>query len=261
MYPGINGKVAMVTGGATGMGREVSLALGKNGATVMVTTGHNRSGAQKTVDLITSSGGVASCLQCNVKDESQVQTMINQTVQRYGKLDLAFNNAGVGPDGVRLPFRRLTDLPIEDFDQVVDTNFKGVFLCMKHELIQMQRQRSGVIVNNGSIGGLKMAPEFGAYGPSKAAVIAMTRTAALENAAIGIRVNVVCPGPTEGTELMKNSLASNPEEENTLKSGVIPMKRQGTTDEVAKAVLWLFSDDSSFTTGQVVSVDGGMAAM
>ena len=251
----------MVTGAATGMGRAVSLALGKNGAKVMVTTAHNRNGAQETVGSIRSLGGIARCLQCDVKDEAQVQTMIKQTVQRYGRLDLAFNNAGIGPDGVRLPFRRLNDLSIEDFDQVVDTNFKGVFLCMKHELIQMQRQRSGVIVNNSSIGGLKMAPGFGAYGPSKAAVIAMTRTAALENAAVGIRVNAVCPGPTRGTELMKNSLASNPDEENTLKSGIIPMKRLGSTDEVAKAVLWLFSDDSSFTTGQVICVDGGMAAM
>jgi len=261
MYPGIKGKVAVVTGGATGMGRAVSLALGKNGAKVMVTTGHNRKGAQETVDLIKALGSVASCLQCDVTDEDQVQRMVSQTVERYGKLDLAFNNAGVGPDGVRLPFRALTKLSIKEFDTVVDTNFKGVFLCMKHELIQMQKQKSGVIVNNGSIGGLKMAPEFGAYGPSKAAVIAITRTAALENAAAGIRVNVVCPGPTMGTELMKNSLATNPEEENTLKSCVIPMKRLGTTAEVAKAVLWLFSDDSSFTTGQVVSVDGGMAAM
>ena len=125
----------------------------------------------------------------------------------------------------------------------------------------MQKHKSGVIVNNSSVGGLKMAPGFGAYGPSKAAVIALTRLGALENAAFGIRVNVVCPGPTRGTELMKNSLATNPGEENALKSHIIPLGRLGTTDEVSRAVLWLFSDDSSFTTGQAVSIDGGMAAM
>lgn len=260
MYPGIEGKVAVVTGGATGMGRAVSLALGQNGAKVVVSTGHNRKGAEDTVALIRQLGGEAAYWPCDVTAEDQVENLIRQTVEIFGGLDLAFNNAGVGPDGVRLPFRKLTELPVDEFNRVVDINFKGVFLCMKHELLRMQKQGSGVIVNNASIGGLKMAPGFGAYGPSKAAVIAITRTAALENAANGIRVNVVCPGPTLGTELMKNSLATNPEEENMLKSHIIPLGRLGTTDEVAKAVLWLFSDDSSFTTGQVISVDGGMAA-
>ena len=261
MYAGIKGKIAVVTGGATGIGRDVSLALGRNGAKVVVSTGHNRLGAEETVDMIQQSGGDAVYLSCDVTDEGQVEDLIRETVGRFGQLDLAFNNAGVGPDGVRLPFHELTELPIEEFDKVVDTNFKGVFLCMKHELIEMQKQKSGVIVNNGSVGGLKMAPKFGAYGPSKAAVIALTRLGALENAALGIRVNAVCPGPTMGTELMKNSLATNPGEEEALKSHIIPLGRLGTTDEVARAVLWLFSDDSSFTTGQVISVDGGMAAV
>ena len=260
MYPGIKGKVAVVTGGATGMGRAVSLALGKNGARVIVSTGRNRKGAEETVEMIRQSGGEAAYLPCDVTSEDQVENLVRQTVDNFGKLDLAFNNAGVGPDGVRLPFRKITELPVEEFDKVVDTNFKGVFLCMKHELIQMQKQRSGVIVNNGSIGGLKMAPNFGVYGPSKAAVIAITRTAALEIAATGIRVNVVCPGPTTGTELTKNSFATNPGEEEALKSHIIPMGRIGTTDEVTQTVLWFFSDDSSFTTGQAISVDGGMAA-
>jgi NAD(P)-dependent dehydrogenase (short-subunit alcohol dehydrogenase family) len=225
-----------------------------------VSTGHNREGAEETVEMIRQSGGEAAYLPCDVTSEDQVENLVRQTVDSFGKLDLAFNNAGVGPDGVRLPFRKTTELPVEEFDKVVDTNFKGVFLCMKHELIQMQKQRSGVIVNNGSIGGLKMAPNFGAYGPSKAAVIAITRTAALENAASGIRVNVVCPGPTTGTELTKNFFAAIPGEEEALKSHIIPMGRLGTTEEVTKTVLWFFSDDSSFTTGQAISVDGGMAA-
>jgi NAD(P)-dependent dehydrogenase (short-subunit alcohol dehydrogenase family) len=261
MYMGIQDKVAVVTGGATGMGRAAALALAGAGARVVVSTGRNVAGAEETVKMIKSTGGEGCFFQCNVTDEGQVENLVKQTVDRYGSLDLAFNNAGVGPDGVRLPFRKLSELPLDEFDRVVDTNFKGVFLCMKHELVQMQKQGGGAIVNNSSVGGLKMAPGFGAYGPSKAAVVALTRAAALENAAAGIRVNVICPGPTVGTELMKNSLATNPEEENALKSHVIPMKRLGTTDDISEAVLWLLSDASSFTTGQVLSVDGGMVAM
>jgi NAD(P)-dependent dehydrogenase (short-subunit alcohol dehydrogenase family) len=227
----------------------------------VVSTGRNVAGAEETVEMIKGRGGEGCFFQCNVADEGQVENLVKQTVDLYGSLDLAFNNAGVGPDGVRLPFRKLSELPLDEFDKVVDTNFKGVFLCMKHELIQMQKQGQGAIVNNSSVGGLKMAPGFGAYGPSKAAVVALTRAAALENAADGIRVNVICPGPTVGTDLMKNSLATNPEEENILKAHVIPMKRLGTTDDISEAVLWLLSDASSFTTGQILSVDGGMVAM
>ncbi len=261
MYPGIKDKVAVVTGSATGMGRAVALALAEAGARVVVTTGHNLAGAGETVEMINSIGGEARFFRCDVTDEGQVENLIQQTVAHFGRLDLAFNNAGVGPDGVRLPFRKLSELPLDEFDRVVDTNFKGVFLCMKHELIQMQKQGRGAIVNNSSIGGLKMAPGFGAYGPSKAAVIAITRTAALENAASGIRVNVICPGPTIGTELFDNCLAAKPDEEEVLKSHVIPMKRLGTTDDISNAVLWLLSDASAFTTGQILSVDGGMVAM
>jgi NAD(P)-dependent dehydrogenase (short-subunit alcohol dehydrogenase family) len=144
------------------------------------------------------------------------------------------------------------------WDKVIDTNMKGTFFCLKHELIQMQKQQKGSIVNTASIGGLKMAPNFGAYGPSKAGVIALTQLAAIENAKNGIRVNVVCPGPTTGTDLMSNTLATNPEEENLLKEHVIPMGELGTAEDVARAVVWLSSDQASHTTGQSFSVDGGM---
>lgn len=258
---GITDKVAVVTGGATGIGRFTAIELAKAGAKVAVVTGHNISGAEDTVKIIRENGGEAISVMCDVSDEKQVEDMVKAVVDKYGSLDLAFNNAGVGPDGVRFPFGPLTELSIENFDEVVNTNFKGVFLCLKHELIQMKEQGFGAIVNTASIGGLKMAPGFGAYGPSKAAVIALTKTAALENAAAGIRVNAVCPGPTLGTELMKNTMSNNPNEEKALTSGIIPMAKLGSTEEVAKAVLWLLSDDSSFTTGQSLSVDGGMAAM
>jgi NAD(P)-dependent dehydrogenase (short-subunit alcohol dehydrogenase family) len=137
-------------------------------------------------------------------------------------------------------------------------NLKGVFFCLKHELIQMQKQGGGAIVNNASIGGLKMAPNFGAYGPSKAGVVALTKLAAMENAKAGIRVNVVCPGPTLGTDLMANTLSTDPGEEAALKEHVIPMGKLGQAQDVARAVVWLCSDMAGHTTGQTLSVDGGM---
>lgn len=261
MVSGISGKVALVTGGATGIGRATAIALAECGAKVAVATGRNRQGAEDTVRKIEKLGTEGVFVQCDVTDEAQVKNMVKTTVDRFGRLDFAFNNAGVGPDGVRIPYGPLTELTLENFDKVVNTNFKGVFLCLKHELRQMMLQKSGSIVNNASLGGLKMVPGFGAYGPSKAAVVAITRTAALEHAAGWIRVNVVCPGPTLGTDLMKNTLSVKPEEEENLTSHLIPMARLGSTNDVAKAVLWLFSDDASYITGQAFSVDGGMSAM
>lgn len=261
MYKGISNRVAVVTGGATGMGRITSIELAKAGAKVVVTTGHNITGAEDTVKIIRENGGEAIFVKCDVSDEDQVKNMVKVAVEKYGSLDLAFNNAGVGPDGVRFPFGFLTELSVENFEKIVNTNFKGVFLCIKHELIQMKKQGNGVIVNTASVGALKMAPGFGVYGPSKAAVVALTKIAAIENAAAGIRVNVVCPGPTVDTDLMKNTFYTNPNEEKILTTGIIPMARLAKSEEVAKGVLWLFSDEASFITGQVLSIDGGMSAM
>ena len=177
---------------------------------------------------------------------------------KYGRLDCAFNNAGIGPDGVRMPYESLTEISEKTWDLVVDVDMKGVFLCLKYELLQMQKQGFGAIVNTASIGGYKMAPGFAAYGPAKAAVIALTEMAALENASYGIRVNAICPGPTMGTELTKNSLSTNPHEEAMLKEHVIPLKKLATTKEVTNAVLWLCSKEASHTTGQKLFIDGGM---
>lgn len=157
-----------------------------------------------------------------------------------------------------MPYESLTEISEKTWDLVVDVDMKGVFLCLKYELLQMQKQGFGTIVNTASIGGYKMAPGFAAYGPAKAAVIALTEMAALENAAFGIRVNAICPGPTMGTELTKNSLSTNPHEEAMLKEHVIPMKKLATTNEVVNAVLWLSSDQASHTTGQKIFIDGGM---
>lgn len=260
MAADIQGKVALVTGGATGMGRAAALEFARLGAMVAVVTGSNVAGGQETVRMIEEAGGEAIFVQCNISRESDVAAMVAAVVEKWGRIDCAFNNAGVGPDGVRIPYGPLTELTEEIWDKVMNVNLKGTFFCVKHEIIQMRKQGKGTIVNNASIGGLHMAPNFGAYGPSKAGVIALTKLAALENGKAGIRVNVVCPGPTLGTDLMANTLATDPGEEAALKEHVIPMGKLGTAEDVARAVIWLSSDLSGHTTGQALSVDGGMNA-
>lgn len=260
MAADIKGKVALVTGGATGMGRAAALEFASLGAKVAVVTGSNVKGGQETVRMIEEQGGEAAFFQCNISKEADVEAMVAAVVAKWGRIDCAFNNAGVGPDGVRIPYGPLTELSEEIWDKVMNVNLKGTFFCLKHEIIQMRKQGKGAIVNNASIGGLKMAPNFGAYGPSKAGVIALTKLAAIENAKAGIRVNVVCPGPTLGTDLMANTLSTDPGEEQALKEHVIPMGKLGTAQDVARAAVWLCSDLSGHTTGQTLSVDGGMHA-
>ncbi len=253
-------KVVIVTGAATGIGRETAMAFAAEGAKVVVVTGHNKAGGEATVDAIRAAGGEASFVQCDVSDEAQVKAMVEKTVEIYGRLDCAFNNAGIGPDGVRVPFYGLTELPVELWDKTMAVNARGVFLCMKHEIPAMLKNGGGAIVNTASVGGLRMAPGFGAYGPSKAAVVAVSRTAALEFARQGIRVNVVCPGPTMGTELMKNSMESGSDASAGGDDGLpIPLGKMGQTADIANAVLWLCSEKAGHITGHALSVDGGMA--
>lgn len=262
MTESLRGKVALITGGASGIGRKTAVMLGGCGAKVAVVTGNNVKGGEETVEEIRKAGGEAIFIQCDIADEAQVKAMIDKTVGAFGSLDFAFNNAGIGPDGVRIPFAPLTEFKTEDFDSIVRTNLHGVFLCLKYELLQMKKQgRGGSIVNTSSVGGIRMVPGFGAYGPSKAAVNAITQTAALENGEFGIRVNCVCPGPTTGTILMDNNLSANPDPDAEKHMGdMIPLKKVGTTEDIARAVLWLFSDWAGHTTGQILSVDGGLHA-
>ncbi len=254
----ISGKVVLITGGATGMGYATAREFASLGAKVIVTTGHSIAKGEAVAQEIRDNGGDAIFLPCDISSEESVKACIDAIVEKYGRLDCAFNNAGVGPDGVNIPYGPLTEWSVENWDKVMNTNLRGLFFCLKYELMQMQKQGKGAIVNTASIGGLKMAPNFGAYGPSKAGVIALTRTAATENAKNGIRVNVVCPGPTLGTQLMANTLATDPMEETILKERVIPMGKLGTAEDVAHAVVWLCSDYAGHTTGQAFSIDGGM---
>jgi len=260
METGIKGKVAVITGGASGIGKTTAVALAKEGAKIVIVTGHSVKAAEETVREIKALGQEAIFVQCDVTNESQVEAMVKKAVDEFGRIDIAFNNAGVGPDGVTIPFSPLTDLTESDWDTVLDTNLKGVYLCLKHELRQMKKQRSGIIVNTSSTGGLHMMPNFGGYGPSKAGVIALTKIAALENKEYGIRVNVVCPGPTKGTGMSDRLLSSM---EKGAADGAPPggedmASIMGTTGDVSNVVVWLCSDQASFIDGNVLSVDGGL---
>jgi NAD(P)-dependent dehydrogenase (short-subunit alcohol dehydrogenase family) len=261
MFEDLGGKVAIVTGGASGIGRAAALKLGALGAKLIVATGRNRPGGEEVVRLIEAAGGEAAFVQCDVSVEDDVKRLVDAAVGAYGRLDLAFNNAGIGPDGIRIPYGPLAETSAADFDAIIATNLRGVFLCLKYELLQLTKQGGGgAIVNTSSVGGLRMAPGFGAYGPSKAAVNAITQTAALEYGPAGIRVNAVCPGPTLGTGLMSNSLSADPGAESRLEQ-IIPLRKFGSVEEVADSVIWLLSEASGHTTGQWLSVDGGMHAM
>ena len=258
--PRMQDRVALVTGAASGIGRVTARRFAREGARVIVATDRNIPGAEETVRLIREGGGEALFVRCDVSREEDVEAMVARAVEAYGSLDYAFNNAGIGPDGIRIPVVSIVDCPVALWDRTIDVNLKGVFLCMKYEIQQMLKQEYGSIVNTSSVGAFKPLPGFAAYGASKTGLIGLSKVAALEVATSGIRVNVVCPGPTERTRLMENLTSARPgERERTLK--VIPMHRMAQPEEVAEAVLWLCSDASSFVTGHVMSVDGGMTSV
>ena len=257
MFEEFKGKVLFVTGAASGMGRAVAVRFGSLGCKVAVAARRPDAG-EETVRLVKEAGGEAIFVSCDVSSDESVKAAIDTTVATFGSLDYAFNNAGCGADGVHIPFVPRTEVTEGDWDKVIDTNLKGVFHCLKYELLQMQKQGGGAIVNTASIGGLKMAPMFGAYGPSKAGVIAITQTAAVENAKAGIRVNVICPGPTDGTNLMADSVAAGSQDTDFLVSHVIPMGKLGTTQDVADSVVYLCSNMSGHVTGMALPVCGGM---
>jgi NAD(P)-dependent dehydrogenase (short-subunit alcohol dehydrogenase family) len=255
----MQGKIALVTGGASGIGRVTAQAFAREGAKVTISTDANIQGAEETVRLIKEAGGEATFIKCDVSRAQEVEAMVRKSVEIYGFLDYAFNNAGIGPDGKRIPVFPIVDCPEEIWDRMLDVNLKGVWLCMKYEIKQMIKQRHGVIVNTSSVGALRPIPGFGPYAASKGGLIVLSKTAALECAPFGIRVNVICPGLTARTKLAENISSANPEErEQMLKT--VPMARMGEPEEVAEAVIWLCSDSASFVTGNVMSIDGGLAA-
>lgn len=270
MVTGISGKVAVVTGGASGIGRAAALAFAREGARVVIVTARSIARAEEVVKQIRAEGGEAMAVLCDVSSEHEVEDMVARTVADYGSLDFAFNNAGVGPDGVTIPFAPLTEVTEADWNAVVDTNLKGVFLCMKHELKQMRKQKAGVIVNTSSTAALQAKACFGAYSPAKAAINSVSKMAALENKDLGIRVNVVCPGPIKDTGMsdrmlsaMKNKGPAGLSSDRSVSAPPAPpggdlTAVMGVPDDVARVVIWLCSDEASFVNGNVLSVDGGL---
>jgi NAD(P)-dependent dehydrogenase (short-subunit alcohol dehydrogenase family) len=253
------GRVALITGGASGIGRATALIFAREGASVIVSTDSNIEGGEETVRLIKDAGGEACFVRCDVSRSHEVEGLVDKAVETYGGLDYAFNNAGVGPDGGRMPVVHVADCPEEIWDRTIDINLKGVFLCMKYEIRQMLKRKFGAIVNTSSVGALKAVAGFAAYDASKCGLLGLTRAAALECATSGIRINVLCPGPTDRTRLMESITRYHPEERDHFNS-VIPMQRLAEPEEMARVVTWLCSGAASFITGCTLPVDGGMCA-
>jgi NAD(P)-dependent dehydrogenase (short-subunit alcohol dehydrogenase family) len=248
----VEGKVALVTGGASGIGRATALTFAREGAKLVIAD-MNEDGGQQTVHLITEKGGEAIFVRTDVSKAVEVQALISQAVETYGRLDCAYNNAGIA-GGVRA---RTADYPEDRWHQVIAVNLTGVWLCMKYEIPQMLHQGGGTIVNTASAAGLVGSRGTAAYVASKHGVVGLTKTAALEYAQQGIRVNCVCPGWIQ-TPMTARGL-SDPEQ----KAQIVvrePIGRVGTPEEVAETVVWLCSDAASFVTGHAMSVDGGLVA-
>lgn len=243
-------KAAIVTGGSFGIGRAAAIAFAERGARVMIADWVEDN---ETIDLIRSIGGEALFFKCDVADETNVRIMVETTVNKFGRLDFAFNNAGV--EGVSAPTHECTE---ENWNRTIGVNLKGIWHCLKHEIPVMLRQGKGAIVNNASIAGLVGFPGIPAYVASKHGVIGLTKNAALEYVRQGIRVNVVCPGVIK-TPMIDRFTGKNKEVEKQFENQE-PIGRMGRPEEVAEAVMWLCSDSSSFVTGHSMAVDGGWTA-
>jgi NAD(P)-dependent dehydrogenase (short-subunit alcohol dehydrogenase family) len=252
------GKIALVTGGGSGIGQATALAFSKEGAVVIVADISVDRG-EETVKLIEKANGEAFFIQCDVSQAAQVESLINATIGKYGQLNYACNNAGIAE--TQILSKRL-DYPEANWNKLISVNLTGTWLCLKYEIRQMLKQQKGAIVNMASIVGLVGEKgESGAYSASKHGVIGLTKTMAINYATQGIRVNAVCPGGVE-TPLMLNFLAQEEGKElvDKLLINQTPMKRLGKPEEVAETVIWLCSDAASFVTGHAMVVDGGYMA-
>jgi NAD(P)-dependent dehydrogenase (short-subunit alcohol dehydrogenase family) len=247
------GKVALVTGGTVGIGQATAIAFAQAGASVIV-AGRRQSEGEVTLQKIKEVGGNGIFIKMDVTQEADVKAMVEGAIAAFGRLDFAFNNAGAfGETPV------LVEQTQEEYDRIMDVNVKGIWLSMKYEAAQMLKQGAGVIVNNSSGFGLVGAGSAPLYAASKHAVIGLTKSAALEFAQSGVRVNAVCPGVISETEMHSNSVGASEQVRDYMLS-VHPVGRFGKPSEIASAVLWLCSDGAAFVTGQAIAVDGGYTA-
>ncbi|MDY7538573.1 SDR family oxidoreductase [Undibacterium sp. RTI2.1] len=246
-------KSVLVTGAASGIGRAAALAFAKAGAKLTIAD-IDVVGAEETQAMISFAGGTVRFVKTDISKAAEVESLIAGIVNAYGRLDCAFNNAGI-----EIEHHALADSDEASFDKIMNVNVKGVWLCMKYEIKQMLQQGGGTIVNTASVAGLVGAPMQPIYAASKHAVVGLTKTAAAEYGRAGIRVNAVCPGVIR-TPMMDNAIAREPRREKMIQK-LHPIGRIGEASEIANAALWLCSDLSSFVTGHQLAVDGGLTAI
>jgi NAD(P)-dependent dehydrogenase (short-subunit alcohol dehydrogenase family) len=245
----LGGKVAFVTGAASGIGRATALAFAREGANVVVAD-IDRRGNQDTAGMIEDLGGLALAVVCDVTRSEDVQTSLNTTVERFGRLDYAFNNAGAE----QRP-KLTVDITEEEWDRIITINLRSVFLCLKYEIPLMLQHGGGAIVNTSSGAGIKVFGRGAAYAAAKHGVVGLTKDAALDYASSNIRINAICPGIID-TEMMDRFTGGTPEDRDRVIAQE-PIGRMGRPDEIAATVVWLCSDAASFVTGHAMVVDGG----
>lgn len=248
----LKGRVAIITGGNSGIDRATALLFAREGAKVVV-AGRNAARGKKVVDEITEHGGRAIFVKTDVSKSSDARAMVEKTIATFGRVDILFNNAALSPVGTVLTTSE------KEWREVIDTNINGTFLCTRYALPHMIKQKRGVIINTGSINSLMAMRDEAAYDASKGGVLMLTRATAMDFAKDNVRVNCICPGAIE-TPMLRDipSKAPNPKEAEAELARKHTLGRIGDPEEVAKVALFLASDDSSFVTGSVVAVDGGM---
>ena len=250
----LDGKSALVTGAGSGIGRATALAFAREGAWVAAADLKLES-AQETARLVEAAGGQAVAVEVDVTDDDAVAAMVGAAVRAFGGLDCAFNNAGIAPYQVNASGQKIADVAPEAWQRLLDVNLTGVWRCLRHEVAQMRTQGGGAIVNTASVAGLVGLPNSSAYVAGKHGVVGLTRTAAVDHAEDGIRVNAVCPGYIE-TPMTEDTMRRRGERIMER----VPLARMGKPEEIAEAVVWLCSDRASFVTGAAWTVDGGYTA-
>lgn len=250
----LNGKVAIVTGSAMGMGQATAELFAKAGAKVVVADFNVEKG-EEVAAKINADGGEATFIQVDVSNEEQVKNLVEKTVAKYGKLDAAINNAAITPDD-----KVITEMDMDYYDKLMSVDLRGVVLCLKYELAQMEKQGYGAIVNTSSVSGIRPQTATPAYITAKHGVIGLTRNAALDYSPKGIRINTVCPGAID-TPMLQGALEQFGLDPVEFAQKLSMLGRFAQAEEVAQANLWLVSDLSSYVTGATIPVDGGYTAM